>query len=449
MHMTASIEDTQAASTFSIESDSIRSFGHLVEERARVFAQRRSVESFRRSVHALAEEGESGRRKGLGLWMTGEYEAAIALLESYPTDDVATFTRANALVSLGRHAEAVPVFEGLTSKYPDESKPRGGMLAAKLEAVLEAEEEEAAVSTLRAELAEVSETFRSSAEAHYLYGRCAELERHWQEALDHYLASREVDPTYRANLFHLAHLAERRGLDELALEVYETLASILPIDLNVMVNLGVLYEDLGRDQDAATCYDTVVATDPMHTRARLFLADARAGMEMYYDEDQEKKEDRLGQVLRTPISDFELSVRARNCLNNMDILTLGDLLERSEVELLSFKNFGETSLNEIKDILHSKGLRLGMDRKEAVARISSAPAAPTVSEDDPSALPISRLQLSIRARRAVESLGCMTLGDITAHSENEMLGMPNFGVTSLTEIKSKLAEQGLSLKPGK
>ena len=52
---------------------------------------------------------------------------------------------------------------------------------------------------------------------------------------------------------------------------------------------------------------------------------------------------------------------------------------------------------------------------------------------------------SIRARRTVESLGCLTLGDIQKHSADELLGMPNFGVTSLQELKRTLTEQGLKL----
>ena len=64
-------------------------------------------------------------------------------------------------------------------------------------------------------------------------------------------------------------------------------------------------------------------------------------------------------MLDTPVTDFELSVRARNCLKKMNIRTLGDLLKVSEAELLSYRNFGETSLVEIKNMLSSKGLRLG------------------------------------------------------------------------------------------
>ena len=59
--------------------------------------------------------------------------------------------------------------------------------------------------------------------------------------------------------------------------------------------------------------------------------------------------------------------------------------------------------------------------------------------------PIMDLQLSIRARRTVEALGCLTVGDITKHSADELLGMPNFGQTSLQELRSKLAELGLRL----
>ena len=69
---------------------------------------------------------------------------------------------------------------------------------------------------------------------------------------------------------------------------------------------------------------------------------------MYYDEDQERREDKRNKILRTPINDFELSVRSRNCLAKMGVHTLGDLVKKTEPELLSYKNFGETSLQEIK-----------------------------------------------------------------------------------------------------
>lgn len=60
------------------------------------------------------------------------------------------------------------------------------------------------------------------------------------------------------------------------------------------------------------------------------------------------------------VEELELSVRAYNCLKNADIKTIADLIQKTEQEMLKTKNFGRKSLNEIKEILHSMGLRLGM-----------------------------------------------------------------------------------------
>jgi len=177
---------------------------------------------------------------------------------------------------------------------------------------------------------------------------------------------------------------------------------------------------------------------------------AIASKTMYYDEDLERKADRRTQILKTPVTDFELSVRSRNCLNKMNIKCLGDLVRQTEQELLSYKNFGETSLNEIKEILSSKNLRLGMAHEEAVASIEAA-SRPRATGENAEVLnkPVSDLDLSIRARRTVENLGCLTLGDIVQHTEDELLSMPNFGVTSLQELKRKLGEFGVKFADAK
>ncbi|MEM6672611.1 MAG: DNA-directed RNA polymerase subunit alpha C-terminal domain-containing protein [Planctomycetota bacterium] len=432
-----------------IANDPIPNFATLLSARPGVFETTRSFDSFNRRVEALDTTGEEGRRRGLGLWMLGRYADAAEILANYPDDDVATYTCGRSLVSDRRPGEAAPIFESLAKKYPEEPRPRGDMLDAKLDADLATGDVEAAISSVEAVLESENEAFHASAEGRHLRGRVAELSGDYMDALEQFQAARAADPSHRRNLFRLAYLSERVGQEALALDAYETLATMLPVDRAVMINLGVLYEDLGRDQDAAACYDTIARTDPTDRFARLYLEDAKAGISMYYDEDLEKKEDRLNQILRIPITDFELSVRARNCLNKMDIMTLGDLVKKTESELLSYKNFGETSLTEIKEILASKGLRLGMAREEAVASIAKAR---TVQEgrdldpNDPRNKSISELKLSIRARRTVENLGCLTLGDITQHREEELLGMPNFGVTSLLELRNRLAEYGLALK---
>ena len=98
---------------------------------------------------------------------------------------------------------------------------------------------------------------------------------------------------------------------------------------------------------------------PNHTRARLFLKDAESSLDMYYDEDRERVTEKHNAILDTPVTDFELSVRARNCLKTMNVYTLGDLLRISDQSLLAYKNFGETSLHEIKAMLQLKGLDMG------------------------------------------------------------------------------------------
>ncbi|HXI12970.1 MAG TPA: DNA-directed RNA polymerase subunit alpha [Thermoanaerobaculia bacterium] len=71
---------------------------------------------------------------------------------------------------------------------------------------------------------------------------------------------------------------------------------------------------------------------------------------------------RVSEMLAKPIEELDLSVRSANCLKNANIRTLGDLVQRSEREMLSTKNFGRKSLDEIKDVLSSLGLSFGMSR---------------------------------------------------------------------------------------
>jgi len=73
-----------------------------------------------------------------------------------------------------------------------------------------------------------------------------------------------------------------------------------------------------------------------------------------------KEEIALYEKLRLPISELELSVRSSNCLREANIKTIGELVKKTEDEMLSFKNFGKKSLSEIKDLFAGMGLSLGM-----------------------------------------------------------------------------------------
>jgi DNA-directed RNA polymerase subunit alpha len=65
-------------------------------------------------------------------------------------------------------------------------------------------------------------------------------------------------------------------------------------------------------------------------------------------------------MLLRPVDDLELTVRSANCLKAENIYYIGDLIQRSENELLKTPNLGRKSLNEIKDVLAARGLTLGM-----------------------------------------------------------------------------------------
>jgi len=79
----------------------------------------------------------------------------------------------------------------------------------------------------------------------------------------------------------------------------------------------------------------------------------------------EDKEDKVQKLLNMPINEIELSVRSHNCIQSANIQTIGDLARLSETEMLKYRNFGKKSLDEIKGILTSLGLSLGMDIPDA------------------------------------------------------------------------------------
>lgn len=78
------------------------------------------------------------------------------------------------------------------------------------------------------------------------------------------------------------------------------------------------------------------------------------------ESEPEQKEDQIDPVLLRPVDDLELTVRSANCLKAENIYYIGDLIQRTEVELLKTPNLGKKSLTEIKDVLASRGLSLGM-----------------------------------------------------------------------------------------
>jgi DNA-directed RNA polymerase subunit alpha len=295
----------------------------------------------------------------------------------------------------------------------------------------------------------VSSINERAAEEYYRRGLEAVKEDNHEKAVDFLERALNENPDHEQAAFRLAVLYDRRADDAKAIELYERICTSPPVHVNALMNLAILYEDNNHYEEARRCLEAVLLTDPNHERARLYMKDVESAASMYYDEDGDRRGGGGGKqdaVLNVPITDFELSVRSRNCLKKMNIKSLGDLLRTSEQELLSFKNFGETSLNEIKSLLANKGLRLGqaIDEGRPPSRRPSV-----VAGDIPVEIvnkSVADLELSVRSRKALQRLNIQSVGELAARTEDELLGCKNFGQTSLNEIKQVLATFGLGLR---
>lgn len=268
-------------------------------------------------------------------------------------------------------------------------------------------------------------------------------------AIEAYEAAYTADPDSAQVCFRLAYCLDLMGEEDEAIHLYEQCAKMQRPPLNALINLAILYEDRGKLAQAERCLRQVLGTDPNQPRARLYIKDVLASKAMVIDDEQEKRDEKQSALLDTPVTDFELSVRTRNALRKMDIRTLGDLLQVTEAELRSFRNFGDASLDEIKAMLAQKGLRLGQAAEQQAQQAKQEVYDQLTEQSGDSEVinrSVNELNLSIRARKALALLNINTIGGLCMRTEAELMGVKNFGMTSLLEIKEKLSELGLGLR---
>lgn len=280
--------------------------------------------------------------------------------------------------------------------------------------------------------------------------RAAEGRGDREAAIDAYEAAYAADPDDAETCFRLAFNLDMLGEEDEALHLYEQAIQQPHPPLNALINLAILYEDRGMYPQAERCIRQVLATDPNHARARLYLKDILASKAMVLEDELDERAARNTALLETPVTDFDLSVRARNALRKMSIRTLGDLLKVTEAELRSYKNFGDPSLEEIKTMLAQRGLRLGqaVEQQQTAAKraVYDQLKSQTGSDDEALNRSVADLNLSVRARKALALLNVHSIGDLAMKTEAELMGVKNFGMTSLLEIKEKLAEMGMGLR---
>ena len=372
-------------------------------------------------------------------WVLSRFESAAASLKEVKRDELARELEAECCLEAGLYKDALKLYTKLAEKTPC-----AVFDLAKVDCLQHLGKLDEAAELLKS----FGKTYEREAEYHYQSGMVSDLRGDTDAAVTACERALAIDGEHVKSLFRLAYLADLRGDDDAALRLYEQCAAVKPSHVNVLLNLGVLYEDMGRYEDAAQCFERVLQWNPNHERAKLFLADAEASVTMYYDEELERKVDRQNKVLDIPVTDFELSVRSRNCLERMNVKTLGDLTGVTEPALLSYKNFGETSLTEIKSMMASKGLRLGQALEKETPRPATTTASTTPRTESVglAGKPVTDLELSVRSRKCMQRLGIVSVGQLCEKSEEQLLGCKNFGQTSLTEIKQKLANLGLKLR---
>ena len=105
----------------------------------------------------------------------------------------------------------------------------------------------------------------------------------------------------------------------------------------------------------------VYAANILHRHLDLFTNLGEFPEEEEVKEEKSEEEKELLEKLNKPVSELELSVRSANCLREAKIQTIKDLVKKTEQDMLKYRNFGKKSLSEIKGILESMGLHLGMD----------------------------------------------------------------------------------------
>ncbi|MFH0938506.1 MAG: tetratricopeptide repeat protein [Planctomycetota bacterium] len=367
------------------------------------------------------------------LWILGQFDQAEVAAKKLPSA-MSNVIRGGLALECGRHEVAVELLQKASNALPRAPKVTAEYAAAlrvigKVDKALE--------------IIEKNET--DDSDLWLQKGWCCETLGQQENACNAYEKALALEPRNAEAAFRLAYYLDLRGEDAKAIELYKKVVGEGATFINAMVNLALLYEDQNDVDNAIVYLKNALKADPTNRRVALYLRDAIESLDMYYDERQRKESDRLDVILRLAVNDFEFSVRSRNCLAKMNVKTLGDIIKKTEIELLAYKNFGETSLREIKQLLESKGLWLGMykddEQKRARAqRLNLEPDNVVLSKL------IADLDLSVRSQKCMQRLNIETIGDLVDKTEADLLATKNFGQTSMTEIKLKLAELSLSLK---
>jgi DNA-directed RNA polymerase alpha subunit len=152
------------------------------------------------------------------------------------------------------------------------------------------------------------------------------------------------------------------------------------------------------------------------------------------------------------VAEISFSPRVRTALQKLGVNSLAELVAKSEEDFLSIPNFGRTSLRELKEFMSSKGLSLssgpGGPAPEPAVEEAVAPPVPVGPvSDEIAGKNLGDYEWSGRIRKVFEKLSLVTVGDLLKRTEKDLLKSKNLGVTSIKEIRKKLGQLGVAMKP--
>jgi DNA-directed RNA polymerase subunit alpha len=457
------VADVPAVDVWAFAQDKNPSLDSLLETKRAVLAHRPLRLELEKRLTGSPATPADKRNEGIARWMLAQYHRAYPLLkEAGGGGQTATYLLAECCLKAevseagGRPMRRPDLAAKMLAKHDRvDSDPR--VWALWCDALLFDEDREGFAAALK----KVPSAADGGSDHLHFMGRAAELEGDMETAISKYEEAVAKDPEHEPSLFRLACLADRFGDDDAAVAIYGKLADRTPANIHVLLNLGVLHEDADRFEDALACYRRVVDEFPNHRRAVRYLKDAEASLNQVVEEEHERAGDRTAVLLRTPVADFDLSPRARTCLQKLEVHTFGDLVAKSEAEIAAQKSFGEAVQQEIRALVSTRGFRFGygatpeaaedeggdlIDVPDSAAVVKGPVPIPAGIEPRVLMIQLSDMELPLRVRKALVAMKAQSIGDLLTHTESELLSLKNFGLTSLNELKSKLAEYGVSLR---
>ncbi|MBO7707952.1 MAG: tetratricopeptide repeat protein [Thermoguttaceae bacterium] len=391
---------------------------------------------------------------GVCEYLVGDYDAAVqTLAEKNDGDALNPFYRAKIALRLGRNEDAIACF----NKAEKAGYPKGDCALGRAEAYRALGKSIESVNELDSISGETEQTVeyfyqRGATTADLITNPDDGYTKTPEEMINWYERAYEADRNNPGALFGMALENERRGNDDEALALYQRLVCLNPTYVGALINLGLLYEDRENYEEAVNCYKRVLDTDPTNVKAQMYIKDAEASLNRGRSTGRQRYTSAAKSIYDKQVSDYELSARARKALQTMGIETLGDLCSHTEKELLATKNFGDSSLDEIKRILDDAGLRLGTGPQHDEADLgfdadAAEAGADSLLGDSVLSKSVDELNLTVRAKKCLSRKDIRTIGELVRTTAEDLMSSKNFGVTSLNEIKKKLNDLfGLKLK---